>query len=168
MLNNVSFRLKLYISIFIMVIIPVTLVVSVLYKRLVYEITSQISKVVVNSLNFTSDYIELSLNSLRRISAPFLEEKDIEAAANSVSPMTDREIIDTNIAIRKLFYDYSQQIRISYSGFGFDSFYLYLPANNLLMDSRTTYYENVNPENIDFVGSNPGDNTWFTTRAVDF
>ena len=168
MFNNISFRIKLYISIFIMVIVPVTVVVSVLYKRLVYEITSQISNVVVNSLNFTSDYIESSLNSVRIISAPLLKEKEIEAAANSVSPMTDREIIDTNIAIRKLFYDYIQQIRISNSTFSFDSFYLYLPASNVLIDSRTTYYDNVNPENLDFVRRNPGENTWFTARAVDF
>ena len=168
MLNNVNFRIKLYISIFIMVIIPVTLVVSVLYQRLVYEITSQISKVVVNSLNFTSDYIESSLNSIRRISAPLLEQKAIVAAAGMVPPMTDREIIDTNITVRKLFYDYIQQIRILYSSFGFDSFCIYLPANNLLMDSKTTYYENVNSKNIEFIGHKTGEASWFTTRAVDF
>ena len=168
MFNNISFRVKLYISIFIMVIIPVTLVVSVLYRRLVYEITSQISSVVATSLNFTSEYIESSLNAVRRTSALLLGEEKMEAAANFDGPMTDREIIDTNISIRKLFYNYIQQLRISYSTFGFDSFYVYLPNQNLLMDSRTTYYEDVNPENIDFLARGPGEPVWFTTRALDF
>jgi len=168
MLNNISFRIKLLIIILTMVIIPVTLVVSVLYRRLVYEITSQISNVVANSLNFTSEYIESSLNSVRRISALLLSEESVETAAYSLSTMTDEEIIDTNMSIRKHFYDYIQQIRISYSTFGFDSFYIYLPNQNLLFDSKTTYYEGVDPINVDFVGHNPGENVWFTTRAVDY
>ena len=168
MLNNISFRVKLYISIFIMVIIPVTLVVSVLYQRLIFEITSQVSGVVANSLNFTSEYIETSLNAIQRTSRLLLGEETLETAARFPGPMTDREIIDTNISIRALLYYYTQQIRISNSTFGFDSFYVYLPYQNLLMDSKTTYYENVNTANIDFLHQSPGETGWFTTSAVDF
>ena len=168
MLNNINFRVKLYFIIFIMVIIPMAMAVTVLYSRMVYEITSQVSTVVANSLNFTSEYIESSLNSIRRISALILSEESVESAANTTEPMTDKEIIDANISLRKIFYDYIQQIRISYSTFGFDSFYLYFPNQNLLMDSKTTYYENVSPVNIDFVGHNPDENVWFTTRAADY
>jgi len=37
-----------------------------------------------------------------------------------------------------------------------------------LIDSKTTYYEQVIPENIDFLGQNPGEPVWFTTRGIDF
>ena len=168
MLNNISFRVKLFIIIFIMVIIPVTLVVSLLYSRLVYEMTNQISTVVANSLNFTSEYIESSLNAIQRISDLLLEEDSLETAARYDEHMTDQEIIDFNISIRKLFYDYIQQIRISYSTFGFDSFYVYIPGQNLLLDSKTTYYEDINPQNIDFLRLHYGEPVWFATRAVDY
>ena len=167
-LNNISFRIKLFISIFIMVIIPVTMAVSVLYRRVVYEITSQVSNVVVNSLNFASDYIESSLSAIRRTSSLLLGEERLVEAAGFGSTMTDRDIIETNIAVRKLFYDYIQQIRISYSTFGFDSFYAYLPNHNLLLDSKTTYYEDIDPQNIDFLALNPGESAWYNTRAADY
>jgi two-component system sensor histidine kinase YesM len=150
------------------VIIPVSLVVSVLYKRLIYEITSQISRVVVNSLNFTSEYVESSLDAIKRTSSLLLREESIVTASNTKPPMNDREIIDTNITIRKLFYDYILRIRTSNSTFNFDSFCVYLPNNNLLMDSKTTYYEEVIPKNIDFLGQNPDEPVWFVTRGIDF
>ena len=168
MLNNISFRVKLYISIFIMVIIPVTLAVSVLYKRVVYEITFQVSNVVVNSLNFACDYIESSLSTIRRTSSLLLMEEGLAEAAGFEGQMTDRDIIETNIAVRKLFNYYIQQIRISNSTFGFDSFYVYLPNHDLLMDSKTTYYKGIKAENIDFLALNPGDPSWYTTRAADY
>ena len=165
MLNKISFRIKLYISILIMVIIPVTLLGSILYRRLVYEITSQISRVVANSLNSISDYIESSLDTVRIISTLLLEEERIAAVARSPSPMTDRELLETNIMIRRLFFDYIRQIN---SSFGFDSFYLYFSNHNLLLDSKTTYYEQVKAENIDFLGHSPAGPHWFTTVGVDF
>ena len=160
--------MKLYISIFIMVIIPVTMAVGVLYSRVVYEITAQVSNVVVNSLTFTSDYIESSLNAIRMTTSFLLSEDALAGAANFEGPMNDRDIIETNIAVRKLFYDYTQHIRISNSTFGFDSFYAYLPDRKLLMDSKTTYYENISPENIDFLSLKPAEPAWYTTRAADY
>jgi len=166
MLNNINFRAKLYIIFFTIVIIPITVVVSVLYRRLVYEITNQISNIVATTLNFTSEYIETSLDTVRLISAPLIEEEELVAASRLVPTITDMEIIDINISIQKLLNEYINQIRRYNSSFGFESFYIYLPKHSFLINSRIGNFEYISPQDIDLTGDVTDNKTWFITRRA--
>jgi two-component system sensor histidine kinase YesM len=145
-----------------------TFAVGVLYQRSVHEITNQISNIAGNSLNFTIDYIESSLKSIMEISGLILNEERIAAAARIKAPVPEREIIYNYVAIRERLNNYIQRIRSPNSSFGFDSYYLYFPHQNLLMDSKTTFYENINQKNVDFLQHGYNDRVWFITRAIDY
>jgi hypothetical protein len=120
MLNTLNLRGKLFVLIFTVIIIPITIAVGVLYRRSVQGITSQISNVVINSLNFTIDYIESSLNTIIGMSELILSEESVIAAARTTLPMGAREIINTNIAIRRMIDLYIQRIKSANNSFGFD------------------------------------------------
>jgi two-component system sensor histidine kinase YesM len=168
MLRNISFRYKLFLIIFITAVAPISFVAAVLYQRAVFEITSQISSVVVNTLNFTSDYIEPSLQNVINTSDLILSEETILSAAAMERPMSYAEIVAFNKAAREILTLYVQRIKSLYSTFGFDSFYMYLPRHNLLLDSKTTFYENIRPENLDFLVLDQEKKSWHITREVDF
>jgi two-component system sensor histidine kinase YesM len=158
----------LFLIIFITAVAPISFVAAVLYQRAVFEITSQISGVVVNTLNFTIDYIEPSLQNVINTSNLILSEEPLLSAAAMQRPMNYAEIIAFNKTAREILGLYVQRIRSLYSAFGFDSFYVYLPRHHLLLDSKTTFYENIRPENLEFLKIDRQNKSWHITREVDF
>jgi two-component system sensor histidine kinase YesM len=167
MINRISFKVKLFILILIVIIVPITFTIGILYQRSKHITIMQISNVVVNSLNFTINYFESSLNFIVAMSEQILEEETIATTARIETPLSGQEITTVNMAIRKSLNVYVERIKALSSSFGFDSFYLYFPGQNLLLDSKTTYYADINTQNIDFL-KHEGRKPWFITSAVNY
>ncbi|MDR0721069.1 MAG: hypothetical protein LBF78_15670, partial [Treponema sp.] len=132
MVNEISFKVKLFILILIVIIVPITFTVGILYQRSEHITIMQISNVVVNSLNFTINYFESSLNFIVAMSEQILEEETIATIARIETHLSEREITNVNMTIRKALNVYVERTKVLNSSFGFDSFYLYFPGQNLL------------------------------------
>jgi two-component system sensor histidine kinase YesM len=101
------------------------------------------------------------------MSEQILKEETIATVARVEVPLSRKEITNINIAIRKVINVYIERTKTLNSSFGFDSFYLYFPRQNLLLDSKTTYHENVNTQNIDFL-KHDNRKRWFITSAINY
>jgi two-component system sensor histidine kinase YesM len=113
--------------------------------------------------------LEFSIESVVRISDRLAKEKIITDTAAISAPMDEQAINGANRALRRILLENVQGIRsLLYNAISFDSFYVYLPKQNLLIDSRTTYYENINPLNLDFLQLDTEKHEWSPTRAVDY
>ena len=167
-MRAISFRYKLFLIIFIAAVVPISFVAGLLYRRAVFEINNQITGLVVNTLHFTIDYIEPSLESIIAAADLVLSEDRIISPARTEQPMSYGEIVDYNKAVREILTMYIRRIQSTNSTFGFDSFYVYLPRHHLLLDSKTTFYENIYPENLEFLNHNQKNRSWSITKAVDF
>lgn len=167
-MNSISFRYRLFLIICIVAIVPITVMAGILYRRAVFEITSQITDVVVKTLNFSIEYIEPSLQTIIHTSELILREEKIGAAAEAEKSMPYNDIVEYNKSVREILSMYIERIKSINSTFGFDSFYVYLPRHRLLLDSKTTFYENINPEYLDFVSGSRKNRSWSITKAVDF
>jgi two-component system sensor histidine kinase YesM len=165
---KLNFRAMLFAAILVAVIVPASLMVGVLYFRARNEITGNISRIVVSTLNFVRDTIEFSLDSIALATDTMLSDPVIQKTAAWKGPMSREDIIRTNIACREVMLSYTKSFRALHSSIEFDSFYIYLPAQRLLMDSKTTYYENVNPANIDFIHLKEPGGARRPTREVDY
>lgn len=170
-LKNISFRVKLFIIIFIAIFVPTIAVSSILYKKAETAITDQISKVVTNSMDFSMGIIDDSLQRVNGLGDLLLTDGDLISIAGMKGILSGEEKVDKYGRIRDLFNFFISRIKNQNMAPGIDSFYLYLVNQNTIIDSKTTYYENVNKNNVDFLqkfGDKRYDNSWFLSIPVDY
>lgn len=166
-----SFRFKIFVIIFIAIIIPMILVSSILYKRSEQAITGQMSKVAISSINFAINNIDSSLDTVTGMSDLILTDNNLISTAKIKYNIRDDEKIQKYAVIRDLLSFFIARIKTQNMLAGIDSFYLYLTNQNALIDSKTTYYDNINEKNVDFVQkvkSEENKDSWFVSTAVDY
>lgn len=169
--RNTSFRVKIFVVIFIAIIMPMILVSSILYKRSEQAITGQISKVVISSINFAVNNIDSSLESVTGMSTLIITDNNLISTAKIKHNMLDKEKNKKYATIRDLLSFFIARIKTQNMLAGIDSFYLYLPNQDSLIDSKTTYYDNINEKKVDFiqiVKNGTNNDSWFVSTAIDY
>lgn len=171
LIRNTSFRVRIFTIIFIAILIPVFLVSIVLYKRSEQAITDQTYKVVTSSLSRVIVNIDFYFSSLLDMSDLILTDNRITSAISSKSKFTEDEKNKQYSGIRDVLDFFTSRVRSSYSISGLESCYIYLPVQNTIIDSKTTYYEDINEENVDFIKYYKTlgyEGKWFVSTPVDY
>ena len=169
--RNISFRVKIFIIIFIAILLPVILVSSILFKRSEQAITDQTSKVVISSLDFAIQNIDYSLDAAVGMSELILTDSGFISTADSGRIFDDEEKTRKYSGVRELLNFILARIKSLNILAGIDSFYVYLVNQDAIIDSKTTYYENVNEDNVDFLQKLKSDEyneAWFVSEPVDY
>lgn len=169
--RHISFRLKLFIIIFIAIIMPMISVSSILYKRSEQAITEQISKVVISSIDFAINNIDTSLSAVNAMSDLMMTDSNLISTAKRQYSFLNDEKINEYAQMRDLLNFFIRRIRTQNLLEGIDSFYLYLEHQNTIIDSATTFYEDINKENIDFLQKlkdRKSKDSWFVSNVVDY
>lgn len=170
--NNMSIQVKMVIIIFTVIMIPVSIVGSILYVRSVQAITDQTTKVVISSINYAITNIDTSLENVTGMSKLILTDSNLK----NVAMQSDLSFVQKNksavyLQILDLLSFFVARIEILNIMEGIDSFYLYLTKQNTLLDSNSTYHEDIVVNNIDFLqAAKDGsfEDNWFVTRQVNY
>ncbi|NEN86822.1 cache domain-containing sensor histidine kinase [Paenibacillus elgii] len=170
-LRNMSFRLKMFVIMFIVILIPMILVSTILFKWSEQAITDQTSKVVISSIEFAVTNIDSALENVAGMSKMLLTENRLIAIAKRGEPLKPEEKHEKYNGIMDLLSFFITRIKVMNILEGIDSFYLYLVKQNTIMDSKSTYYEDVNVDHVDFVQqakSGQWKDRWFVSAPVNY
>ena len=170
-LRNMSFRLKMFVIMFIVILIPMILVSTILYKWSEQAITDQTSKVVISSIEFAVTNIDSALENVAGMSRMLLTENRLIAIAKRGEPLKPEEKNEKYNGIMDLLSFFITRIKVMNILEGIDSFYLYLVKQNTIMDSKSTYYEDVNADHVDFVQqakNGQWKDRWFVSAPVNY
>jgi two-component system, sensor histidine kinase YesM len=170
--KNMSFQLKMFIIIFTVVLIPVIIISVIFYESSKQAITNQTSKVVISSINFAITNIDSSLNNVTGMSKLILTDDKLIHAANEQTKFIDQEKkANTYSELLGLMQFFINRIKIQNVMEGIDSFYLYLIKQNTILDVKSTYYENVDQNRVDFIQmakQGTHDDQWFVSNPVNY
>lgn len=169
--RNTSFRVKIFIIIFAAILVPMILVSSVLFKRSEQAITEKTSEVVISSINFVINNIDSALDAVTGMSKLMLTDTRLISTAEKEYKFTEEEKVQKYGGIRDLLSFFITRIKTLNMLPGIDSFYLYLPNQNTIIDSKSTYYENINENNVDFLqelNRKEEADSWFISSSVDY
>lgn len=169
--RNTSFRVKIFVIIFAAILVPMILVSSVLFKRSEQAITEKTSEVVISSINFAINNIDSALDAVTGMSKLMLTDTRLISTAEKEYKFTEEEKVQKYGGIRDLLSFFITRIKTLNMLPGIDSFYLYLPNQNTIIDSKSTYYENINENNVDFLqklNRKEETDSWFISSPVDY
>ncbi len=169
--RNTSFRVKIFIIIFAAILVPMILVSSVLFKRSEQAITEKTSEVVISSINFAINNIDSALDAVTGMSKLMLTDTRLISTAEKEYKFSEEEKVQKYGGIRDLLSFFITRIKTLNMLPGIDSFYLYLPNQNTIIDSKSTYYENINENNVDFLqklNRKEETDSWFISSPVDY
>ena len=168
-LKNLSFRVKIFIIIFIAILVPTVAVSAVIYIKSEKAITDQAERTITNSMEYIILNIDSSLKAIDEMSKSILTDNRLTSVVDARGSFAHGDRIRVYSELRDLLNSFSNRIKSTYMLNGIDSYYLYIPALKTVIDSKTTYYENVDEENIDFLNglkSNRPD-FWFMSSPFE-
>ena len=168
---NVSFRFKIFIIIFIAILAPTILVSISIYKKSEKAITDQISRAIINSTDLVINNIDSSLYIINETSNTLLTDEKLSLMAN----LKDEYFVENKIRryseLRDLLSSFSNRMKNALMLKGIDSYYLYISEQDAIISSKTTYYENINEQEIDSLkGLNDRSyiESWFVTIPLEY
>ncbi|TXK74562.1 sensor histidine kinase [Paenibacillus sp. N3.4] len=172
MFRNVSFRLKMFILMFIVIIIPIIVVSTLLSIRSEQSITDQTSKVVISSIDFAITNLDTALDNVTGMSKLILtDDKLMDLATKPSSAFQENTLNEKYARILDLLGFFITRIKVQNVMEGIDSFYLYLNKQQTFIDSKSSFYKHIDPSNIDFIAKSKhpeGIDHWFVSEPVDF
>ncbi len=169
--QNISFRTKMFMSMFSVILIPMIIVSALLYNRSAQSITDQTSNVVISSIDFAVNNMDTALDNVTGLSKLILTDNRLLTLAKQETRLSPEAKNEKYAEMLDLLRFFITRIKIQNVLEGTDSFYLYLVKQNTIIDSKSTYYEDVDTNNIDFVknGQNKdGIEHWFVSKPVDY
>ncbi|HHV98714.1 MAG TPA: sensor histidine kinase [Clostridiaceae bacterium] len=169
--RNASFRVKIFIIIYIAILLPTVMVGTVLYKRSELAITDQTSRVVTSSLNFAIQNIDSSLELVVGMSDLILKDSRFTSAVSVKHKLEEKEKIQKYAGVRELFSYVLSMISARNILEGMDSFYVYITNQNTIIDSKSTFYEEINESNVEFIRNSKSEEyngKWFVCDPVNY
>lgn len=169
-LRNLSFRIKIFIIIFVAILIPTISVSTILYVKSENAITEQTSRTITNSMNFVIGNIDSSLNAINEMSKSILTDKRLISMVNSKDYFDTGDRVQKYSELRDLLNSFSNRIKSTYMLDGIESYYLYIPNQKTIINSKSTFYENVNENEVDFLqklNNNKQLDSWFVSTPFE-
>jgi len=169
--RNASFRVKIFIILYIAILLPTIMVGAISYKRSELAITDQTSRVVTSSLNFAIQNIDSSLELVVGMSDLILKDSRFTSAVSVKHKFGEDEKIQKYAGVRELFSYILSMIEARNILEGMDSFYVYITNQNTIIDSKSTFYEQVNESNVEFIRNSKSEefkDKWFVCDPVNY
>lgn len=169
--RDTNFRVKIFIIMFIAIFLPMVSVGSIIYKRSEMAITEQTTKVVASSLGYVINNIDISMETIISMSNLLVSDMRITSVASKKTRFMEGQKTVRYIEIRQLMDFLMSRARESYTLSGIESLYVYLQNQNTIIDSKSTYYENLDTNNVDFLKKledKEYKGTWFVADPVNF
>ena len=169
-LKNTSFRVKIIIIIFVAILVPTVTVSAIMYKKSENAITGQASRIVTNSMDFVISNIDSSLKAINEMSNTILTDNRLTSIIDLEGSFIHGDREQKYSELRDLLSSFSNRIKSTYMLDGIDSYYLYIADQRTIIDSKTTYFENVKEDNIDFLRGlkdNRNIDTWFVSSPFE-
>ena len=163
-LKNTSFRVKIFLIIFIAIIIPTISVSTLIYIRSENAIKDQTERTITNSMDFVIGNTDSSLKAISEMSNSILTDDRLTSIVSSDGNSIHSGEILKYSELHDLLNSFSNRLKNTFMLNGIDSYYLYIPGQKTLIDSKSTYFENVSEDDVDFVKwnkKNIGKDTWF-------
>lgn len=164
-LRNISFRIKIFVIIFMTAILPAILVSTIIYIKSENAIKDQTSRTIISSIDYVIETIDSSLNAINDMSDSILTDSRLNLLVNSKNLVQD-DRVKTYSGLRELLSELSNRIKNTYMLSQIDSYYLYIPSQKVIINSKSTYFENVDGNSIDFIqrlDMAGGINSWFVS-----
>lgn len=168
--KHISFRKKIFIIIFTAILIPTITVSTIIYMKSKNAITNQTEKTVTNSMNFVIGNIDYSLKAINEMSNSILMDTGLTSIINPENNTPHSDKVKEYTKLFDLLSLFTGRIQNRFMLSGIDSYYLYVPNENIMIDSKSTYFENVNTKEIDFLQHLNRDKTgvpWFLTLPFE-
>lgn len=166
-----GWKIKLFLIIFLTSMLPILTISFVFLNRSKNAIIDQISTSLISSTNFAIDNIDYSLKAIDEISKSILTDDRVINTASITRKFSNEEKVEKYNELRELLNYTVLRIQNKYRLSGLYSYYIYIPNQNTVIDSETTYYENVITTKLDFIdealNSNISDK-WFITNKIGF
>lgn len=170
-LKSISFRVKIFIIIFIAILIPTISVSTIIYIKSQKAITDQTERTITNSMNVVIGNIDSSLDAITEMSDSILTDNRLA----SIVALKGNYILGDRSQKYSELHDilnfFSNRVKNTSMINGLlDSYYLYIPSQKTLIDSKSTYFENVNEDQIDFMQrlkDNKDINSWFVSKPFE-
>lgn len=138
-----SIRTKIFVLLFICIFIPSVLLTLLTFIRFRTSVENNTVQSIVSGLEKSTSQIEQPLKSVVNICNSLASEKVITNLAKEKSIFNENQIIENYESVRSIFNYYLDRIREPNILRTLDSFYLYLPKQDLMMTSDSTYYKNI-------------------------
>lgn len=170
-LRNISFRVKIFIIIFTAILFPTITASTIIYIKSENAITDQTSRTITNSMNFVIGNIDSSLNAIDEMSKSIMTDNRLTSVVSLKENTVHDDMTKKYSELRDLLSFFSNRIKNTFMLNGIDSYYLYVPGQRIVIDSKSTYFENVNEEEVDFfqklkTGINP--DSWFLSVPLEY
>jgi len=166
-----SIRLKIFVIILLMVIVPLSIVTSLFFLRSEEALILQNNKIIGNRLEKTIGKVDADLLAGESMLDLIVVDAELIKASRVENTLTKKERIGKYKVIRDLFTFFTRRLAIFNILSGDNAFYYYLPYQKTLIDSKTTYYEAIDSKKIDFINKakNPEkQGRWTAETPVDF
>lgn len=168
--KNISFRVKIFFIIFIAILVPTVTAGTIIYIKSENAIRDQTSLTITNSMNLVIENIDSSLNAINDMSNSILTDNRLTSIVLAKRNLEYGDRVQTYSELRDLLSSFSGRIRNTVMMNGLVSYSLYIDSQKTVIDSKSTYFEDVNANEIDFVkrikeGKDTG--SWFLSTPFE-
>lgn len=166
-----SFRFKIFIIVFTAILVPMISVSLIIQKKSEVSITDQTSKMVLSGLDDVISDVDICMQSVLTMSNSLKEDIQLRLIAEEGKKFNDDDKISHYMGIRQKLDFLMTRSKQSFTLPGIDSFYVYLQNQSAVIDSKTTYYEEITEENVDFLNKLKDKNYkggWFIAKPINY
>lgn len=168
-LNNMSLKFKIFIIIFIAIFVPSVITSILIYRRSEMSITNQTAKSVTMSMETSIQSLDSALNTLIGITRYINDDKDFIKEVALANNMQGNKKSKQYAILYDILTDQLSRIKAPNIIDDIDSFYLYLPGQNTVITTNTTYYENVDINNISIISKGKhSSGRWYSSYPINF
>jgi two-component system sensor histidine kinase YesM len=159
--KHTSIKMKLFLILLSIMILTTVLVSMTLYSQAKSSIQKQTADAIKGSITLTVENIDTSLKNIENTFVPIaINDERLHSILSTETPFDRYEIITNYAYILGNLRNLSSQLK------GFDSYSLYMDNQQDLLDTKSTFYLDVKPSEIDFMRrfpKNHADQLWFVT-----
>jgi len=164
-----KFRTKLFSIILIAILVPSATTATLIYVQAEQSLAEQAKRGVAATMEQSLETLDSNLNTLGAISGRISREKKLVDLIQSLSSTPQREHSAIYAAVYSELQDYLSMLKAPNILGNIQSLYLYLPDQDVVVTTDTTYYENAGGYGISFIEKDADyKDKWFSAKPITF
>lgn len=169
MFKNMSLKVKIYIIIFIAILLPSVVTSSLIFRRSEMSITNQTAKSVTMSMENSIKSLDSGLITLIGVTSRMNDDEDFVREVALANEIQDESKTKQYAILYRILNNHLSRIEAPNIIDNIDSFYLYLPGQNTVITTDTTYYENIDESNISITSKGKQEEGyWYSAYPINF
>jgi sensor domain CHASE-containing protein len=161
-IKHTSIKMKLFLILLSIMILITVLVSMTLYSQAKSSIQKQTADAIKGSITLTVENIDNSLKNIENTFVPIaINDERLHDILSAEKPFDRYEMVTNYSYILGNLRNLTGQIK------GLDSYSLYIDNQQDLLDTKSTFYMDVKPSEIDYMRrfpKNHADQLWFVTH----